>query len=492
MVERVDVSLPPWLFAGDTNSFMGTVGWDATSTTNPLVWQIALEENATVGSRKLLTLHEILGPRDSVAIEEHAILAVAAAKRINRPMDLASLMRTEIDRIGPVEKVESLQDLTKLLYLFDMLLMASDEKPFSLTAQELMVRLRSEFPHAALYFVEVDGALSFRTMMTRVLMRLRDEPATFTMPPLAGPGGLAFEGGSALTDDLSLGLRAFIEPLLLSLSPFAWGHSYMCDNGVLIVSFGCAIAGRSGEPNEILNQFGRPGGVRSGAPPTISSESITAAIEWWIEKLNSLLSSATDLCRYRAIDGSYDVVKHQESLFTLIQAFRAIQSISVQQRDGFARQTLFFNALDTLEMLSKVSFDQLVEAPIAQRTLSNVLKLIPTDAQAVLLPRAADAVDALVSMRKSLGIGGRVSSSGITVPGPSDGGPPKDKKLTFDRAVAQYLRIRRNATHGYGGRLHKDAARDRVLLFSHSGHIPEKVADLSYLYALNLLTTGLN
>lgn len=491
MVERIDVSLPSWLFSGDTSAFMRVIGWSATSTPDPLVWQVALEENMVAGSRPMLTLHEVLGPRDSVNLASHPVLATAATKRINRPVDLSSLMRAEIDRVGPVEQIDSLQDLTKLLYLFDMSMMASDEKAFASTVQELVIRVRSEFPSSALYFIEVDGALSYRTTIMRVLMRLKDEPGTFTIPPLAGPSGLAFEGGIDLTDDLSWGLRAFLHPLLLSLSPFTWGHSFLCDTGVLIVSFGTAIAGRSGEPNEALNLFGRPGGTRSSAPPPISPEAIGAGVEWWVEKLNSLLSSATDPCRYRASDGTYDVAKHQERLFTLDQAFRAVQSISVQHRDGFARQTLFFNALDTLEMLSRIDFDQLVEAPMAQRTLDGVRASMPADAQPVLLPRATEAVNALVDMRKSFGIGGRVSSSGITVPGPSGKGTPIEKTLTFDRAVAQYLRIRRNATHGYGGREHKDAARDRVLLSSHNGHIPEKLADLSYLYALSLLMTGL-
>jgi hypothetical protein len=400
-------------------------------------------------------------------------------------------MEAEIERVGPVEEINSVQDLTQLMYLFDLSMMAADSESFASTVNALMVRVRSEFPESALYFIEVDGALSFRMTIMRVLMRLKDDPASITTPPLAGPGGLAFEGGVDLTDDLSWGLRAFLDPLLLSLSPFAWGHSYLCDTGVLVVSFGAAIAGRSGEPNEFLNLFGRPGGVKTSAAPSISPDAIRAAVEWWVGRLNTLLSSATDPCRYRAGDGTYDVAKHQESVFTLDQAFRAVQSISVQHRDGFARQTLFFNALDTLEMLSRINFDQLVEAPIARGVLDTVRSSMPADAWPVLLPRATDAVSALFNMRKSFTIGGRVSSSGITVPGPSGVGPPIDRTLNFDRAVAQYLRIRRNATHGYGGRGHKDAARDRVLLSSHSGHIPQKLADLSYLYALNLLAAGL-
>ena len=367
-----------------------------------------------------------------------------------------------------------------------------ETKSFSSALNELMIRVRSEFPSAALYFIEVDRALSYRTTIMRVLMRLKDEPTTFTMPPLVGPAGLMFEGGIVLTDDMSFGLRAFLDPLLLSLSPFAWGHSYLCDSGVLIVSFGAAIAGRSGEPNEFLNHFGREAGASETAPPPISPNAIAAAAEWWVGKLNSLLTSATDPCRYQNADVTYDVEKHQERLFTLNQAFRATQSISIQHRDGFARLSLLFNALDSFQVLTRIGFDQLVEAAMAQRIVDRLQAEMPADAHPVLIPRAKRAVEALIDMRKSFGIGGRVSNSGVSVPGPAGKGPVIDKTLNFDRAVAQYLRIRRNASHGFGGRDNKDAARDRVLLSSHSGHIPSRVADLSYLYALNLLSTGIS
>lgn len=489
-VDHVEVSLPEWLYAGDTKSFMRAIGWDAVATSDSSKWQVALEEKVASG-RSMLTLSEILAPDDPVDIAEHPILLEAATRTIARSTDFLSRIETEISRIGPIGDISSLQDLTRMIYISDLTMLISAGPAFGDVTNELMNRIRKEFPRSALYFIRVDSALSLRTTILRVLMRMENEPSTFKIPPLAGSGGLAFEGGIDLTDDLAMGLRAFLDPLLLSLSPFAWGHRHLCDAGVLVVSFGTAVAIRSGEPNEPLNFFGRGAETSTTAPPPVSAEAIHSALAWWVEKLSSLLSSATDPCQFDAGDGSYDVARHQEALFTLNQAFRAIQSISIQHRDGFARQTLLFSALDSLESLYKVKLDNLVEAPFAERVLDNLRKQLPKESLPVLLPRAEGAVDALKEMRNSFGSGGRVSGSGVRVPNSDRGnGETAERTLNFDRAVAQYLRVRRNATHGFGGRKHKYEIRDRILLSSHSGRVPPKVADLSYLYGLNLLATG--
>lgn len=58
--------------------------------------------------------------------------------------------------------------------------------------------------------------------------------------------------------------------------------------------------------------------------------------------------------------------------------------------------------------------------------------------------------------------------------------------LTVEEATAQYLRILRNAGHGFSGQNDKDRRRDEVLLISHTGQIPADFALLPYLYWLDV------
>lgn len=55
-------------------------------------------------------------------------------------------------------------------------------------------------------------------------------------------------------------------------------------------------------------------------------------------------------------------------------------------------------------------------------------------------------------------------------------------------AVSQYLRVLRNANHGFSGQNDAGRRRDDILLMAHEGNIPDGVALLPYLYWIEMLT----
>lgn len=67
--------------------------------------------------------------------------------------------------------------------------------------------------------------------------------------------------------------------------------------------------------------------------------------------------------------------------------------------------------------------------------------------------------------------------------GPGKG--PAAEPIPPEEATGQYLRILRNAGHGYSGQNDRDRRRDKMLLMSHTG--PDAFALLPYLYWLDVL-----
>jgi hypothetical protein len=77
----------------------------------------------------------------------------------------------------------------------------------------------------------------------------------------------------------------------------------------------------------------------------------------------------------------------------------------------------------------------------------------------------------------------RVTATGVRLPH-RDG---TDRTVTKEEAAAQWLRVLRNASHGFRGQDDRDHARDEALLMSHNGQLPDDVPLLAYLHLLHLL-----
>jgi hypothetical protein len=61
----------------------------------------------------------------------------------------------------------------------------------------------------------------------------------------------------------------------------------------------------------------------------------------------------------------------------------------------------------------------------------------------------------------------------------------QERELTLMEATAQYVKLLRNATHGFGDITERN--RGEVLLAHHDGVIPDDLAFLAWLYLLDLL-----
>lgn len=340
------------------------------------------------------------------------------------------------------------------------------------------------FPELAVYFVRFDRALTRRAAFPRVMLRVEEEPAMLTARPTPmAANRLVFGSASSLMEDLYLTRDAYLAPLFLCHSPYIWAIVGPRAQGVMVVSLGKPLPGREADAAELLQQFLPAGPPAFPACPPFTAGQITATLAWWADRLNSVLSVLTDPATYADSAGRYSPRAQFEAQLTFEQAGRRIQATLAQQRDQHSRRLMTFGALDTLEGGISFSLDEAVKLSRAQKVLDGLEAMLPPEVAAVLLPSARRAVQALRGCQQGFISSGWVSGGRVTLP---------DKKLgrrewSLEDATAAYLRVLRNASHGYSGQNDKDRRRDEVLLMSHTGEIPHDFALLPYLYWLETL-----
>jgi hypothetical protein len=253
--------------------------------------------------------------------------------------------------------------------------------------------------------------------------------------------------------------------------------------GVVIYDLGMPIVGRMGEAAELLQLFLGTGTVISTPRPAIGPTETSAALSRWVEQLNKLLGEVTDLANYVDSNGKYHPRRQFEVLLSVEQIGRRIQSILASDRDLGARRLLGFAALDTLQGLGVVTLDHACRLPRAEKALQGLEAQLPGPVGEMLLPTARRAVEGLRACQDGFFLSSRVTSGGVRVPVRGGGErivPPAD-------AVAQYLRVVRNANHGFSGQNDAERRRDEILLMAHDGNVPGDVAFLAYLYWLEVL-----
>jgi hypothetical protein len=389
------------------------------------------------------------------------------------------MVQTELQRLA----TQRPGDITAIAFALNLITSAANPPELG-GAIEQIVRdeLLLKAPKASVWVIDHDPAISQRTTAVRVLLQIASDPSLLTRRPLVSADGLAFKSSRHLFSDTSLGLRAFLEPLFSSRAPWVWGFSAGCPGAVIAYSLGELVLGRSPEPAEPLQLLSPNGRLGIAPVPQPPPEAFDAAFRWWVEHLDLLFTEMTDPCRHVEADGSYNVLGHFETLLSVEQAFRHVQSLSVHDRDAHAQRSLMFQALDVIAALRSPGFDDLCKLSVAKEALEEVEAAIDPAAHDVLLLRARNAVKALDDLNSGFFLPSRITGPGLRMPGKNG-----EAIEPYEDAAAMLLRVLRNSVHGFGGRKGLAEERARVLLASHDGVIPSDLPDLAYLYLLRLL-----
>jgi hypothetical protein len=296
-------------------------------------------------------------------------------------------------------------------------------------------------------------------------------------------GELIFASSSALGSGMVL-LDAYLAPLFGAMTPFVWAFPATRASGTIIFSLGCPIAGILGEaaePLQILPTQGPEGIIDA---PRLTRHSGAATVKWWVRRIDTFLSVLTDPAVYSNMDGRYVASKHLHALLSVEQVFRRVASIQYSHRNADARKVLFFTVLDTLDRLTNRRLTEMCNLSFARKTLDNLRADMPGDVAAVLLPAAERAVASLEVLQHGFFLQRQIGADKVEF---------ADKDGTVQAldpvdAVAEYIRVLRNATHGHGSNREDRKLSTDALLAHHDGVVPNDLALLAYLYLLELLT----
>jgi hypothetical protein len=341
------------------------------------------------------------------------------------------------------------------------------------------------FPHAGIYAVRRQDALLHRIKLISVLLRLQHD-AELAAGDLTAIKQLqaADENVFASSEGLHTGyylLEAFIGPVLGALSPGIWGVAAMRGYGPVILSLGHAVAGTTPLASNFIGTLPTQGADRVEHFDALPPDAIPTALQWWVSRLNEVFGVISDPLIAVDRHGEYSAALHLQAVLTMEQLFRRTLSVQANHHDLNARRVLLFTVLDTLESLTGRGIDINCDAYFARRTLERVQASIPEDAHPLLLPRARRAVDALEEVQQGFFL--RAQDGRVTVE------PSKGRTLTPAKAVAQYLKVLRNATHGHGAKSQRALEATDTLLACHNGRLPHDISLLAWLYLLDLMSS---
>lgn len=337
------------------------------------------------------------------------------------------------------------------------------------------------FPDSALYALIPNRALYPRAKLPQVMVRLAVD-SDFDpgrAKSLLEAGDTVFRSAQGLADGIYM-LDAYLGPLLAALSPGVWCIAIPRDVPILL-SLGTQVSGTTPLASDLLGTILRPGADRRVELNRLGSAAAPAAIEWWANALNSMFSVISDPGAFTDRSGVYEPIRHLESLLTIEQLFRRVTSIRLNHQDAHAARALLFSVLDTFEAVSGWSLRLMFSVRFATKTIESIREAMPNAAQDILLPACERAVEAL----HEVGRGFFLTDDKGLVPG-GDG----NKVYSIDDATSEFLRVLRNATHGFGPRKGNTAqlAAATELLARHDGRLPADLSLLGHLYLVALLT----
>ena len=191
----------------------------------------------------------------------------------------------------------------------------------------------------------------------------------------------------------------------------------------------------------------------------------------------------TDPAVFTDRNGRYVPIKHIQAVSSAEQLFRRITSLQGAHRDETAQRALFFSSLDMLDRLAGRDLEAHCTLRIAEATLQRLRDDIPASAAQVLLPPAERAVVALRELQDGFYLARQLGRAEIDV---VDNGAVVDH-MTLEKAAADYVKVLRNATHGFGTRKASRVAYANTLLAHHDGDLPHDLVLLAHLYLLDVL-----
>jgi hypothetical protein len=495
------MTLPKWIWNGAVHGFIEAARLRGIPSPGLGADEFRIEtfERGSRERPSLITMRQLAGPPLNCA--NYDPLQVAEAEAGSTRFigdDRFEAVQRKLDRVrDSAEKGAAAGLIAPGLALHQLQTMLADPTMSADTVEAIADDIRDlrfaetdepMFPNSGVHLIRRHPALLHRSKIPAVLLRIaRDRKLQQAdledIKTASANGEVVFAASDGLGDGFAH-LDAYLTPLLGALSPYVWAFPATRLSGTVIYTLGTAISGAAGEALEPLQLLPTRAALEPIPPPTLSPNASSAAITWWVRRLDKALSVISDPALFSDSNGHYVPSHHQHAMLSLDQVFRRTGSIQRSYGDGDARRVLLFTVLDTLERLTDRRLVDLCTHSFALRTLKEVRMDMNAEAQEVLLPAAERAVRALEQVQDGFYLHRQTGATSIDF-SLADG---TSERYTPEQAAAEYIRVLRNATHGHGSNREDAVPRTDALLAHHDGTIHHDLPLLGYLYLLELLT----
>lgn len=473
--DPVRVDLPDWIFGNHPGDADGFCGWEIQHRDN--AWFARTLESVR-GTIPGLLAHTLLC-RAKKAIHTASYAPVLRLGRFDHFTDGRDIWSHVLAADARRAEETDQGDMVTLLSGVEILITAA---PTAVALSEVLSqvaekRIGQTFGNYSMHMVEVSETLGHRYGMARVLLR-----GSHNRDSITEEMGDVFASATMQMRDTQMGLAAYLNPLFTSLTPAIWGFAVGRPGATIIILFGELVHGTAKDRGDALRLYapGDRGLPQLDYPDGVIWDEYNASLRWWLQHLDVLLGEATNL-EHASTDGVFDPQRALQVQFTIERLFRAAQSIAATARDTFARRAVAFEALESLVGINQSwQTDTLLSYTYAARRLEELEGALPLKTREVLLPRARAGVDALRRVQDGFFV--KAMRRGDTLMLPNRDGV--DSPYRLEKAAAMWLRLMRNAQHGFDREL---TPTERSLLMAHNGDIPERLPDLLWLYVLDLL-----
>jgi hypothetical protein len=482
-VERVSAEIPKWIYGGDVNEFASTCQFKIRRIKGTdFGWHVQTTE---AYERRTPNFFKPISIVDHNGQENWDVLTRLPTSGVDSPVT-EEMLSAEQDRI----LASGSPSLVGLMHWIRISVASATEQKLTEAATAAIAGMRevksedgqAVFPDVSLTFVQCSPVLPSRMTFARLQLRIEDDPQVLENRPQQNNGEMALGSGWNLQSDMAVFRDAYFAPLALCLSPRIWAVHAPRIQGTLMFNFGRVISGRNKWPAELLQLFGLHSETKPIDVPVVETQNMDAAVSWWSAALDHLFAELSDLGNFANRERQFRGRWQFETVLSIEQIAKRIRSILATHRDSDARRLLAFSALDTFDGLGLVAFDNACQLSRATKALDLLKERLPSAAQPLLLPNAERAVEGLRGCQEGFFHAPRVTAEGVRVPSKGS-----ETILEHATAASRYLRVLRNATHGFSPKDDSERGRDEALLMTHNGDIPDDFALLPYLYWLEML-----
>lgn len=341
-------------------------------------------------------------------------------------------------------------------------------------------------PDDSLWLVTADQVLSRRLAVMRALFAARHAKE-------AWKGGSTFEGfpaARALMTNTTSGFILYLLPALYYRTPWHVGTATFRAQATIVRVLAEPEPGRDTGWGSPLDAMARYAGQMQAPtfPPSVWAASESQAdreelLRWWAERVGALTAFLGDFSYFRDNTDSYSPSVHLGTVLTVERLFvTAVEMMRIRKQNEWLRKLLLFDVLDLLEGHGAGRFEQNLDLSRQRKEWTAAMNQLPGGVLRCLRPLIDGALAALEDLASSLWASSRRSGNLVQIEKKSGQGT---EGIGIDRSRAEYLRILRDAHHGYRKILSNP--RDLSYLASFTGEVSERLPDLVWWYLLRLL-----